>query len=138
MIKVLFTRQFLRFLMSGGLAALLHWLSRLLLSQWMPFEWAVFLAYGVGMTVAFVLNFFFVFPQASQTLVRQIVGFALVNLGFLPLVWLASIHIRDVLSHLRGVSHAEAIAHGLAVMLPTLITFLIYKYITFRNICHEQ
>lgn len=138
MIKVFFTRQFLRFLVSGGAAALLHWLSRMVFSEWFSFAVAVLLAYGVGMACAFALNFFFVFPRSTQPIRQQIRGFVLVNLLFMPIVWLASMHIRRALNRIGDGSHIDAIAHGLAIMLPTFVTFLIYKYITFRESHHGQ
>ena len=63
MIKLFVSKQFLGFLAVGGLAALLHWLARLLLSVWLPFSWAVIIAYAIGMAVAFLLNSIFVFPK---------------------------------------------------------------------------
>ena len=65
-IKVFFTKQFLLFLAVGSIAAVLHWSARLLLNVWMPFAIAVIVAYGVGITVGFLLNSVFVFPNSGK------------------------------------------------------------------------
>lgn len=133
MIKHFFTKQFLHFLMAGGLAALLHWLARILLSQWLPFGWAVTIAYGVGMLVAFVLNSLLVFPDSEKPRHIQARDFTIINLCFFPLVWSAAL-VLDVLLKKVGITrYTEASAHGIAVMLPTCATFLIYKFFAFRG-----
>ena len=49
------SRQFVLFLATGGFAALVNFGSRILLSHWLSFSWAVVLAYLAGMGTAFVL-----------------------------------------------------------------------------------
>lgn len=138
MIRHFLSRQFVGFLAVGGFAALLHWLARLLLSLWLPFVWAVGLAYGVGMAVAFVLNSMFVFPTSNKPRRTQARDFVLVNLSFFPLVWLASIALNALLKHFAMPSHTEELAHAIAISVPMLATFLIYKSHTFGEQPHEQ
>ena len=137
MIKHFFTRQFLGFLAVGGLAALLHWLARLLLSVWLPFYLAVAIAYIIGMLVAFLLNSYFVFPKSEKARHLQARDFVVVNLSFFPLVWLVSVQVNDLLKTLGMVSHSEELAHAMAIPLPMLATFLIYKFITFKEKRYE-
>ena len=47
--------RFLRFLLSGGVAAAVNWLSRILFSQWLDYGTAVTLAFFCGMRTGFVL-----------------------------------------------------------------------------------
>lgn len=138
MLRHFFTRQFLGFLAAGGSAALLHWLSRILVSLWLPFPWAVTIAYFVGMIVAFVLNSIFVFPNSIRPRRLQARDFALVNLAFLPVVWAASIYLNYLLKSGGVLSHSEEIAHAIAISLPLLGTFLIYKFIAFKGKPDEQ
>jgi putative flippase GtrA len=133
LIRHFLTRQFLAFLTVGGTAAVLHWLSRIVLSQWLPFSAAVVAAYCVGMTVAFVLNSRYVFSQSSKPRDKQARDFILVNLAFFPLVWGASLGINHGLRMIGVVRYTEALAHGIAVILPTLATFLIYKFFAFKD-----
>lgn len=133
MIRHFLSRQFLGFLAVGGLAALLHWLSRLLLSTWMPFAWAVAMAYGVGMTVAFLLNSVFVFPDSVKPISAQARDFVLVNLAFFPLVWAVSIYVNAGLKALGMNHHSEELAHAIAISMPLLATFLLYKFVAFKG-----
>lgn len=133
MIKHFFTKQFLGFLAVGGIAAFLHWLSRILLSNWLDFPLAVAAAYAVGMIVAFALNSFFVFPNSEKPRHKQARDFVIVNLSFFPLVWIASITIDQVLQGLGMMRHTQALAHAIAVALPMLATFLIYKFFAFKD-----
>jgi len=121
----------------GGLAALLHWLARLFLSIWLPFSWAVIIAYGVGMIVAFLLNSVFVFPKSEKARHAQARDFVLVNLAFFPLVWLVSVQVNNWLKTLGMISHSEDLAHAIAIPLPILATFLIYKFFAFKEKGYE-
>lgn len=133
MIKHFFTLQFLGFLAVGGVAALLHWLSRIVLSNWFSFSWAVVLAYAVGMVIAFTLNSLFVFPGSKKPKIKQARDFIVTNLCFFPAVWTIAIVINDALQSFGILRYSEAIAHGIAVGLPMFATFLIYKFIAFKD-----
>lgn len=137
MIKYFFTMQFFGFLAVGGLAALLHWLSRLLLSFWLPFLWAVVTAYIVGMVIAYLLNRFFIFPNSKKPMHAQARDFFLVNLSFLPLVWLIAVLTDKWLKVLGMTSYTEELAHALAISIPMFATFLIYKFFTFKEKSYE-
>lgn len=131
------TRQFVLFLVVGGLAAFLHWLARIALSQWFNFSVAVVLAYSVGMAIAFSLNAVLVFPKSDKPRHLQARDFVLVNLAFLPVVWGASLLIEKPLTT-WGLAYPQAIAHGIAVALPAMLTFLIYKFFAFKERNNER
>ncbi|HID48267.1 MAG TPA: GtrA family protein, partial [Chromatiales bacterium] len=46
--------RFQRFLLVGGVAALVNFLARIALNQAMSFRWAVFVAYLIGMLTAYL------------------------------------------------------------------------------------
>lgn len=138
MIRHFFTKQFLWFLSVGGLAAFLHWLSRIILSMWMSFPTAVFVAYSVGMAVAFTLNSFFVFPKSKKPKHKQARDFVVVNLAFLPIVWSTSMALERGLRSIGLVAYSQALAHGMAVAVPMLATFLIYKFFSFKDTEYER
>lgn len=133
MIRHFFSAQFLLFLGVGTSAAVLNWLTRLVLDNWISFPVAVLLAYVVGMTTAFELNRRFVFPSSPRPVLKQAKVFILINLAFLPVVWGASILFKTLLDEAGIMSFTEGVAHGLALTLPVLITFLIYKFIAFGS-----
>lgn len=133
MIRHFFSAQFLLFLIVGTSAAALNWITRLALSAWVSFPVAVLLAYVVGMATAFELNRRFVFPSSPRPMLKQAKVFISVNLAFLPVVWEASILLKDLLDKTGVVKFSEGIAHGLALTIPVFITFLIYKFIAFGS-----
>ena len=138
MIRFFFTRQFFRFLLVGGLAAILHWCARLILSNWLPFSWAVVFAYAVGMSVAFTLNIVFVFPNSPKSKIKQARDFALVNISFFPVVWAVSVLINNGLLASGMLKYTQEVSHAVAVILPTFLTFLIYKLFAFKDSVDER
>lgn len=134
MIKYLFTKQFLGFVAAGGFAAFMNWLSRIIFSLWIPFSWAIVLAYIVGMATAFALNRMFIFKHSQKPAIEQAKGFIFMNLLSFPIVWLAAISINKGMLALGYHSYTESIAHAIAVTLPTITTFLFYKIFAFRDI----
>jgi putative flippase GtrA len=117
----------------GGFAALLHWLARLTLSLWFSFSTALVLAYAIGMLTAFILNSYFVFPKSMKPKKIQARDFAVINFSFFPVVWLASVQINNWLKSLGFISHTEGVAHALAIPIPILASFLIYKFFAFKE-----
>lgn len=133
MIRHFFSLQFLRFLLVGTTAALSNWLTRYWLSNWLSFSIAVALAYCVGIAVAFELNRRLVFSTSTRPINKQARDFILVNITFLPIVWLAAIWFKSLLQDFGINVYVDGIAHGLALAVPMLMTFLIYKFIAFGN-----
>lgn len=133
MLKHFISRQFAGFLLVGGLAALLHWLARILLSLFMSYSWAVVVAYAVGMSVAFILNSLYIFPASDKPVPKQARDFFIINSVFFPVVWLVSIQLNKVLPGFGIERYAEEIAHAVAISFPVLGTFLLYKFVAFRE-----
>jgi len=127
-------RQFLLFVLSGGVAALVNIVSRLGFSQLLRFELAVLAAYAVGMVTAYVLARRFVFVASRQSVRRSFAAFALVNLVAVVQTWLVSIGMRHLLLPLVGMAAlVELIAHGCGVIVPVFTSFLGHKHISFRE-----
>lgn len=131
MIRLFRTRQFLKFMVVGLTAAILHWVARYLLNTVFSFSVSILLAYCIGMIVAFMLNRSFVFPESQVPLKLQANRFILINTSMLPVVWSFSILVDSILVEL-SVPHSKSIAHGLAVLLPSGLTFLAYKFFSFK------
>lgn len=124
-------------MLAGGIAAAANLASRFVFSRWLPFEAAVTLAYGVGMTVAFVLMRRYAFAPGRRSLKAQITAFCAVNLAaVLQTVAISSLLLRVVWPalHVPMVSdaHAAALAHAVGVAVPVLTSYLGHKLWTFR------
>ena len=128
------TRQFAAFLLVGGTAAAAQWLSRFAFSLVFPYSGALVAAYGVGIVVAFELNRRFVFPAASLEARKQFLRFLGVNVVSFAMVWVVSMVLGEqLLPRLMPVSWAEAIGHGVGVLSPAGVSFLLHRNFTFRG-----
>jgi putative flippase GtrA len=127
-------RQFLRFVLTCGAAALVNVISRIGFSQLMAFEVAVLAAYAVGMVTAYILARRFVFLSSQQSVGRSFAAFALVNLVAVLQTWLVSVGLRPwLLSMVGAVGLADLIAHSVGVIVPVFTSFLGHKHISFRD-----
>jgi len=71
--------QFLKFLVTGGIAALVNLLSRYALNHVMSFEAAVVAAYLLGMATAYLLARRFVFDASGRSMASEVRRFVLVT-----------------------------------------------------------
>lgn len=133
MIKHFLTKQFLKFLLVGGSAALVNWVARIIINIWTDFSTAVVAAYVFGMAAAFILNRIYVFPESNRHIDKQIRDFAVTNFIAFWIVWFMSIVIKSLLElYLGFYSYSAEVAHFLALSAPMLVSFLIYKFIAFK------
>ena len=132
-LSIFLSRQYAVFLVVGGVAALLHWASRIALSFWLPFEVAVFLSYFIGLVTAFLLNRQYVFPRTNLALRVQVQRFILVNLIAMPIVWITAVALYDVFWWVTDNWVREAVSHGLAVTVPAITSFIAYKFFAFTD-----
>jgi putative flippase GtrA len=123
---------FLKFLLAGGLAALVNFLSRFALQPAVGFDAAVALAYLAGFLTAFFLNRAFVFPRSGKPMRVEMGWFLLFNLIAFPVVVGLSIVLRDdVFGHMLPRPAAEALAHACAIMTPVVFNFAAHRLVTF-------
>lgn len=126
--------QFIRFVLAGGIAAAANYGSRFLFSTWMPYPAAITCAYLVGMTVAFLLMRQYVFSAAGQSMLPQVIKFAIVNMLALLQTLVASLVLaRWALPALGMQQHVEAIAHLVGVVVPVFTSFVGHRQATFRR-----
>jgi putative flippase GtrA len=126
--------RFIRFLVSGGIAAGVNVLSRWLLDFVVIYEAAVGLAYIAGMTVAFVLARVFVFESEAGDAKGQYVRFALVNVVAFVQVWCVSVVLARLVFPAIGLTwQAETVAHMIGVVSPVVTSYLAHKRFSFRS-----
>lgn len=126
--------RFARFLLAGGLAALVNILSRILLNFFMPYTSAIVLAYVCGMTIAYVLNKLFVFAPSGRAVHDEYLRFTIVNLASLAQVWLVSVGLAFYVFPWIGLDwHAETLAHIVAVIVPALSSYFGHRHFSFAT-----
>lgn len=131
------SKPFIRFAISGGIAAGVNILSRIALSQVMPYSVAVAIAYLIGMTTAYVLMKLMVFEKSGQRVHHEYVRFTLVNAVAFAQVWLISMVLAHYLLPAIGVgTHAETVGHVIGVSSPIVTSYFMHKYFTFAERGH--
>jgi putative flippase GtrA len=127
-------REFILFLITGGLAALINIVSRIGFSTVVRFELAVLLAYGLGMLTAYLLARRFVFVDSRASIGRSFAAFALVNLFAVLQTWLVSVGLRNWLLPLLGIAvFRDVLAHGIGVAVPVISSYFGHKHISFKD-----
>lgn len=127
------SQRFVKFVVVGGFAALVNFLSRIVFSQFVSFRVAVILAYLVGMTTAFILSRQYVFEKGQQHISKQFYYFSLVNVFAALQVWLISVGLAEyVFIWLDYNFYREELAHLIGISVPVFTSYLGHKYFSFR------
>jgi len=126
--------RFLKFLVTGGIAALVNLASRYVLNHLIPFEPAVVVAYLLGMTTAYLLARRFVFDASGRSVASEVRRFVLVNLVALGFVWVISVGLARVVFPAIGFTwHADDIAHLIGVLAPAVTSYIGHRFYTFAR-----
>lgn len=130
-----FSAQFLKFLFSGSMSALVNWSTRLILHQILEVDsdYSFIIAYFLGLLTAFLLYRKFVFPYSFLPSTTQSIRFLIVNFSFFPIVFFAFNFLVDLLLSFGMGDYAHPVSHVLVIGLPAVITFLLYKFFAFKS-----
>jgi putative flippase GtrA len=126
--------HFFRFLVAGGIAALVNFGSRIVLSTWLSYAHAIVIAYLLGLVTAFVLNRLFVFTGATNHLHKQVFWFVAVNALAVLQTVLVSLLLADwLLPRLSITWHTQEIAHGIGIVTPVFASYVGHKRLSFAS-----
>ena len=126
--------KFMRFLLTGGVAALVNVISRYLLTPVVGFEISVVIAYMIGMVVAYILFRKLVFGRSQRSIASESYRFVIVNIVALCLVWIVSVGLaRGIFPAVGWTWHAEDIAHLIGVCVPAISSYIGHSKYTFRK-----
>jgi putative flippase GtrA len=126
--------QFARFLAVGGTALVIHWLSRFAFNRVFDYGWSIVLAYGLSMSVAFILNKIYVFRHSTRSYRFEVTAFFLVNIAAFPFVWAIAYVLGEwALPRYLEPELSRALAHGFAITLPVFVNYALHKLVTFRG-----
>ena len=134
MLNIKLHSEFSRFVLTGGFAAGVNFLSRIALSQFMTYRFAVFFAYLIGMITAFILSKIFVFQKSGQSATNEFIKFSIVNVIAVIQVWLISVGLAEYgFPAIKFTFHPEAVAHLIGISVPVLTSYYGHKYFTFSQ-----
>jgi putative flippase GtrA len=125
--------QSARFILAGGTAAGINWLSRFAFSEVMSFTAAVIVAAIIGMTVGFFTYKAFVFPGSNRHVKHQLRDFLLVNASTLVVVTAVAVVTRHELSVVLHPQMGEAAAHALGIAAGAILNYHAHRMLTFQR-----
>jgi putative flippase GtrA len=126
------SKKLLSFLLTGGIAALINFLSRILYNHWLNFSISIVLAYITGMLAAFILMKSFVFTSSRKSLKHSALLFTLVNILAIFQTWLVSVALAYYLLPFLGVEKFNReIAHAAGIAVPVFTSYICHKRWTF-------
>ena len=134
MIKHFISRQFVLFLLTGGLAALVNFSSRIAYNRFVGYQIAIVLAYLTGMITAFILAKLFVFRESRQSVRRSAFYFLLVNLIAVAQTWgIVFCGLAYYVLPYFGVEHfVPEIAHAVGIGVPVFTSYFGHKRWSFQ------
>jgi putative flippase GtrA len=128
-------KQFILFIVAGGIAACVNFFSRMLLSHWLAYSTAIVIAYLFGMITAFVLNRLLVFKRVSHSIRHQVFWFTMVNLTAVLQTLAISLLLAEwFFPRIGFVWHPETAAHAFGVAVPVVTSFVGHKYLSFKSV----
>ncbi len=134
MIKQYNSKQFALFLLTGGMAALVNFTSRILLSRFVDYSIAILLAYIIGMITAFILAKRFVFKESQQRIRHSVLYFILVNLVAVLQTWIISLGLAYyVLPYFGFKQFVSEIAHAIGLIFPIVTSYIGHKKYSFNE-----
>lgn len=129
-----YSNEFMGFLIAGGIAAVVNFLSRIFFNQYSSFSTAVILAYLTGMIASFTLNKLFVFKLSTQPLGRSVFFFISVNALAIIQTWVISMSLILYFLPSLGVNkYAAEIASAIGIAFPVFTSYLGHKHWSFKR-----
>jgi len=132
-ISQFFSKEFVSFLITGGIAAGVNFFSRIFYNQFYSFSSSVILAYLSGMVTAFFLAKIFVFKKSTQSFKRSAMIFALVNVVAATQTWVISMGLNYyVLPYLGVKIFVAEISSAAGIIFPVFTSYLGHKKWSFK------
>lgn len=134
MIKAFKSKTFFSFLIAGGIAAVVNFLSRFLYNVYFSYTVSILFAYITGMITAFLLTKFFVFEQSKNSTSKEFFYFTVINVLAVAQTILISLAFYNyIFPWLNFNFQTKAIAHAIGVVFPVFTSFLGHKHLSFRT-----
>lgn len=127
--------EFLQFLLVGGLAAGINFISRIGFSEFVSYRVAIILAYLIGMITAFLLSKHYVFETSGRPLEDELRDFTIVNIFAVIQVWLISVGLAEYFfPYISFTLYPEEVAHLIGLGIPAITSYFGHKYFSFRKV----
>jgi putative flippase GtrA len=133
--KKILENEFFQFLLVGGLAAGVNFISRIGFSEFFSYRIAIILAYLVGMLTAFILSKHYVFEKSGRPLKDELRDFTIVNIFAVIQVWLISVGLAEYFfPFIDFTFYPEEVAHLIGLAIPAITSYLGHKHFSFKKV----
>lgn len=127
--------RFIRFLITGGTAAIVNLASCYLLDFLIAFASAVAAAYLIGMVTAYILGRLFVFERSGRSIADEFWRFTAVNMFAAAQVWIISVGLGEYIFPASGFAwHPLEVAHLIGVAAPAYTSYLGHRHFSFARL----
>ena len=127
--------EFFQFLLVGGLAAGINFISRIGFSEFFSYRVAIVLAYLIGMITAFLLSKHYVFEKSGRPLKYELRDFTIVNIFAVIQVWLISVGLAEYFfPYISFAFYPEEVAHLIGLGIPAVTSYFGHKYFSFKKV----
>lgn len=128
-------KEFFQFLIVGGLAAGINFISRIGFSELVSYRSAIVLAYIVGMITAFILSKLYVFDKSGRHYMEELKDFTIVNIFAVIQVWLISVGLAEYFfPYINFSFYPEEVAHLIGLGIPAVTSYFGHKHFSFRKV----
>lgn len=126
--------QFITFLLAGLLAAIMNFSSRILLSHYIPFSYAIIIAYLIGMSSGYLLFKTFIFKASDNKTSVELVFFITINtLGLFQTLLISLLFANIIFKFIADIHLREAASHFIGIASTVFSSYIGHKYLTFRS-----
>ncbi len=126
--------QFAGFVVAGGIAAIVNFLSRMVFNLVFGYATSIILAYIAGMITAFLINRHAVFAPSGKGMHVEAVWFTLVNLLAVAQTLAISLLLVYMVFPRIGIeAYSREIAHAIGIVVPVITSYFGHRYWTFGN-----
>ena len=134
MFSLVRSREFLYFIFTGGIAALVNIITRFIFSFFLNFTLSILSSYLIAMLLSYCLAKRFVFKKSKKPITTSFAIFSLINLLAICQTLLISLIFREYLSgKIVNINYINFISHTLGVFTPVFTSFLGHKYFSFKE-----
>ena len=126
--------EFIRFILVGGFAASVNFISRIMLNTVYSFRISIVIAYIIGMITAYILTKFFVFSPSGKHPLKEFTYFAIVNGVAIIQVWVISVVLAEYFFPSMDLNfYPNEIAHFIGISIPVVTSYYGHKYFSFNQ-----
>ena len=127
------TKKFALFLITSGIAAVVNFLSRMVIGIFTSYSVSIVLAYIIGILTAYLLCRAFIFQSKKNSKIKELFWFIAVNCFAILLILMVSLCLyKYLLTFINHTFMREEISHFIGICAPAFTSYIGHKYLSFR------